>query len=60
MPLWHNIAELVDYYIPPLPSVYWIDIMRELQPQVPHVPPVAGTCTTPGEDASGPVSAYCR
>lgn len=29
MPLWHNIAELVDYYIPPLPSVYWIDIIRE-------------------------------
>jgi len=29
MPLWHNIAELVDYYIPPLPSVYWIDITRE-------------------------------
>lgn len=29
MPLWHNIAELVNYYIPPLPSVYWIDIVRE-------------------------------
>jgi MoaA/NifB/PqqE/SkfB family radical SAM enzyme len=29
MPLWHNIAELVNYYIPPLPSVYWIDITRE-------------------------------
>lgn len=29
MPLWHNIAELVDYYIPPLPQVYWIDIVRE-------------------------------
>ncbi len=29
MPLWHNIAELVDYYIPPLPSVYWLDITRE-------------------------------
>ncbi len=29
MPLWRNIAELVDYYIPPLPSVYWIDIMRD-------------------------------
>jgi len=29
MPLWHNIAELLDYYIPPLPSVYWIDITRD-------------------------------
>ncbi len=29
MPLWHNIAELANYYIPPLPCVYWIDIMRE-------------------------------
>jgi MoaA/NifB/PqqE/SkfB family radical SAM enzyme len=29
MPLWHNIAELLDYYIPPLPSVYWIDIVRD-------------------------------
>ncbi|MBN1360475.1 MAG: SPASM domain-containing protein [Sedimentisphaerales bacterium] len=28
MALWHNIAELMDYYIPPLPSVYWIDITR--------------------------------
>jgi MoaA/NifB/PqqE/SkfB family radical SAM enzyme len=28
MPLWHNIAEMMDYYIPPLPSVYWIDITR--------------------------------
>jgi MoaA/NifB/PqqE/SkfB family radical SAM enzyme len=29
MPLWNNIAELMDYYIPPWPSVYWIDIIRE-------------------------------
>lgn len=29
MPLWHNIAELMDYYIPPMPSVYWLDITRE-------------------------------
>jgi MoaA/NifB/PqqE/SkfB family radical SAM enzyme len=29
MPLWHNIPELLDYYIPPWPSVYWIDIIRE-------------------------------
>jgi MoaA/NifB/PqqE/SkfB family radical SAM enzyme len=29
MPLWNNIAELMDYYIPPWPSVYWIDIVRE-------------------------------
>jgi len=28
MPLWNNIAELMDYYIPPLPSVYWLDIIR--------------------------------
>ena len=28
MPLWHNIAELLDYYIPPLPSDYWLDINR--------------------------------
>jgi MoaA/NifB/PqqE/SkfB family radical SAM enzyme len=29
MPLWHNIAELMDYYIPPLPSVYWADVTSE-------------------------------
>jgi MoaA/NifB/PqqE/SkfB family radical SAM enzyme len=29
MPLWNNIAELLEYYIPPLPSVYWLDITRE-------------------------------
>lgn len=29
MPLWSNIAELVDYYIPPPPSIYWIDIVRD-------------------------------
>ena len=29
MPLWHNIAELMGYYIPSLPSVYWIDVTRE-------------------------------
>ncbi len=28
MTLWHNVAELMDYYIPPLPSVYWVDINR--------------------------------
>lgn len=28
MPLWNNIAELMDYYIPPLPTVYWFDISR--------------------------------
>ncbi|MCL5279740.1 MAG: SPASM domain-containing protein [Planctomycetes bacterium] len=28
MPLWHNITELMDYYIPPLPSIYWLDITR--------------------------------
>lgn len=28
MPLWNNIAELMDYYIPPLPSVYWFDVTR--------------------------------
>jgi len=28
MPLWHNIGELMDYYIPPMPSLYWIDITR--------------------------------
>lgn len=28
MPLWNNIAELMDYYIPPLPSDYWLDIDR--------------------------------
>ncbi len=28
MPLWNNIAELMDYYIPPLPTVYWFDIIR--------------------------------
>lgn len=28
MPLWNNIDELMDYYIPPMPSTYWIDIVR--------------------------------
>ncbi len=28
MPLWNNIAELMDYYIPPLPTVYWFDVIR--------------------------------
>lgn len=28
MTLWNNVAELLDYYIPPLPSVYWVDITR--------------------------------
>jgi MoaA/NifB/PqqE/SkfB family radical SAM enzyme len=26
--LWNNIGELMDYYIPPMPSVYWVDITR--------------------------------
>ncbi|UCD48840.1 MAG: radical SAM protein [Phycisphaerales bacterium] len=29
MPLWHNIGELMDYYIPPMPLLYWIDITRK-------------------------------
>jgi MoaA/NifB/PqqE/SkfB family radical SAM enzyme len=29
MPLWNNIAELMDYYLPPLPSVYWADVTSE-------------------------------
>jgi len=50
MPLWTNIAELMDYYIPPLPSDYWLDISRGcnlrcimcpqskgLRPRPPHV-----------------------
>ena len=28
MTLWNNVAELMDYYIPPMPSVYWADITR--------------------------------
>lgn len=28
MALWSNIDELMDYYIPPMPSAYWIDITR--------------------------------
>ncbi|NLZ04447.1 MAG: radical SAM protein [Phycisphaerae bacterium] len=28
MTLWNNVAELVDYYIPPMPSEYWADITR--------------------------------
>lgn len=28
MTLWNNIGELMDYYIPPMPSVYWVDITR--------------------------------
>ncbi len=28
MPLWNNIAELMDYYIPSLPTDYWLDIHR--------------------------------
>jgi MoaA/NifB/PqqE/SkfB family radical SAM enzyme len=29
MPLWNNIADLMDYYIPPLPCVYWLDIASD-------------------------------
>ncbi len=28
MTLWNNISELMDYYIPPMPSVYWLDVTR--------------------------------
>ena len=28
MSLWHNIAELMDYYIPPPPTMYWTDVTR--------------------------------
>jgi MoaA/NifB/PqqE/SkfB family radical SAM enzyme len=28
MSLWHNIPEMMDYYLPPLPSMYWIDVSR--------------------------------
>ncbi len=28
MSLWHNIPEMLDYYIPPLPSMYWLDVTR--------------------------------
>ena len=28
MSLWHNISELTDYYIPPMPPIYWIDTIR--------------------------------
>lgn len=28
MSLWKNVGDLMDYYIPPMPSVYWADITR--------------------------------
>ncbi len=42
MPLWHNIAEMMDYYIPPVPSVYWIDITRRCNLRCVMCPQSAG------------------
>ena len=28
MTLWNSVAELMDYYIPPMPALYWADISR--------------------------------
>jgi MoaA/NifB/PqqE/SkfB family radical SAM enzyme len=42
MPLWQNIAEMMDYYIPPLPSVYWIDITRRCNLRCVMCPQAAG------------------
>ncbi len=42
MPLWHNIAELMDYYIPPLPAVYWTDVSRECNLKCVMCPPSPG------------------
>lgn len=39
MTLWNNVAELLDYYIPPMPSEYWADI-TVLQPPLRDVPSI--------------------
>jgi MoaA/NifB/PqqE/SkfB family radical SAM enzyme len=49
MPLWHNIAELVDYYIPPLPSIYWLDIVRECNLKCRMCPQAQGLARRPGK-----------
>jgi MoaA/NifB/PqqE/SkfB family radical SAM enzyme len=49
MPLWHNIAELVDYYIPPLPSIYWLDIVRECNLKCVMCPQAQGLAHRPGK-----------
>jgi len=49
MPLWHNIAELMDYYIPPLPSVYWIDTTRECNLRCIMCPQSRGLAPRPGK-----------
>jgi len=43
MPLWHNIGELMDYYIPPLPSLYWIDVTRKCNLRCVMCPQSRGT-----------------
>jgi pyruvate-formate lyase-activating enzyme len=49
MPLWHNIAELVNYYIPPLPCVYWIDIVRECNLKCVMCPQSRGLALRPAQ-----------
>lgn len=57
MPLWHNIAELMDYYIPPRPSVYWLDITRECNLKCIMCPQARGLAPKP---AQMPVSMFRR
>lgn len=49
MPLWHNIAELVDYYIPALPSTYWLDITRKCNLRCVMCPQSRGLAPCPAE-----------
>jgi len=49
MPLWHNIAELMDYYIPPLPAVYWTDVTRECNLKCIMCPPSPGRERRPAQ-----------
>jgi hypothetical protein len=53
MPLWHNIGELMDYYIPPMPSLYWIDITRKCNLQCVTRPDKTG-----GDDVHGDVPVH--
>jgi MoaA/NifB/PqqE/SkfB family radical SAM enzyme len=49
MPLWHNIAELMDYYIPPLPSIYWLDITRRCNLRCLMCPQSCGLAPRPAQ-----------
>jgi MoaA/NifB/PqqE/SkfB family radical SAM enzyme len=49
MALWNNVAELMDYYIPTLPTVYWTDITRRCDLRCVMCPQSRGLADHPPE-----------